>query len=209
MVSGAQFVTTTSRIEMQMLSVQCWAMEKRANLIPTHPFRNGGVALGSAYFGSGSSSSPIILDDLGCGGSEHSIFDCNHREFGTHNCGHGEDAGVICTLNGKIRLSGNSSASYYKGRVEIFLNNRWGTVCDDSFDNEDAMVVCHMLGFKRSGAVAKSSAYFGEGSSSLPIQLDDVSCSGTEQSIVDCTHSAIGTHNCGHGEDASVICQLY
>ncbi|XP_052788645.1 scavenger receptor cysteine-rich domain superfamily protein-like [Mya arenaria] len=131
-----------------------------------------------------------------------------------HNCAGTDEQTNICNSfncyakDGKIRLSGNSSASYYKGRVEIFLNNRWGTVCDDSFDNEDAMVVCHMLGFKRSGAVAKSSAYFGEGSSSLPIQLDDVSCSGTEQSIVDCTHSAIGTHNCGHGEDASVICQL-
>ncbi len=39
----------------------------------------------------------IWLDDLGCAGTETSIFDCPHGGVGMHNCGHSEDAGVVCT----------------------------------------------------------------------------------------------------------------
>ena len=48
-------------------------------------------------------------------------------------------------------------------------------------------------------------ARFGEGTG--PIFLDDVTCSGTESSLLDCTHSGIGVHDCSHHEDASVRCQ--
>ena len=43
------------------------------------------------------------------------------------------------------------------GRLEIFLHERWGTVCDDSFGIEDAHVACRHLGFVE-GANAYSSA---------------------------------------------------
>lgn len=100
---------------------------------------------------------------------------------------------------GLIRLE-NGGSTY--GRVELFYNGAWGTVCDDSWDSNDAYVACRMLGL--SGGTPKSSAYYGQGSGS--IWLDDLQCSGSESSLFACIHPAVGSHNCGHGEDAGVIC---
>ena len=54
-------------------------------------------------------------------------------------------------------------------------------------------------------AIGYSDAYFGEGTGT--IELDDVNCYGTESTLLDCTHSTIGTSNCVHSEDAGVKCQ--
>ncbi len=47
---------------------------------------------------------------------------------------------------------------------------------------------------------------FGLGADPQPILLDDVACTGSESSLVDCGHQPIGTHNCGHTEDCGVTC---
>ena len=48
-----------------------------------------------AHFGEG--MGPIVLDDLHCKGNESSLLECPHGGVGEHNCGHAEDAGVICS----------------------------------------------------------------------------------------------------------------
>ena len=46
----------------------------------------------------------------------------------------------------QVRLSGNNRPPN-AGRLEVYYNGVWGTVCDDHFDNTDAQVACYMLGF--------------------------------------------------------------
>ncbi|KAM9346054.1 uncharacterized protein ABDE67_012667 [Symphorus nematophorus] len=151
----------------------------------------------SAHFGEGTGK--IWLDDVTCSGSERALTKCQHRRFGTHNCNHGEDAGVVCSGD-QIRLAGSDRCT---GRVEIYHKNAWGTVCDDSWDLDDAKVVCRQLGCGTALA-APQSAHFGEGTGQ--IWLDDVACSGSERSLAECQHNTFGTNNCGHGEDAGVVC---
>uniref|UniRef100_A0A8C3PLE9 Macrophage receptor with collagenous structure n=1 Tax=Calidris pygmaea TaxID=425635 RepID=A0A8C3PLE9_9CHAR len=87
-----------------------------------------------------------------------------------------------------------------RGRVEIFYNGAWGTICDDGWSTQDATVVCRMLGYSR--AISAFTATPGSGQ----IWLDDVNCSGSEASIFDCQKPGWGVHNCSHNEDAGVEC---
>ena len=53
-------------------------------------------------------------------------------------------------VTGDLRLAGTGSSSM-QGRVELCNNNQWGTVCDDSWGDQDAQVVCTQLGYSSSG----------------------------------------------------------
>ena len=108
---------------------------------------------------------------------------------------------VVCTY-GDIRLVNGSNN--YEGRVEVCVNNRWGTVCDDEWGISDAEVVCRQLGYNLTSAY--HGAHFGQGTG--PIWLDNVQCTGSESRLVNCTNRGIGIHNCKHHEDAGVACHL-
>uniref|UniRef100_A0A3P8N682 Uncharacterized protein n=1 Tax=Astatotilapia calliptera TaxID=8154 RepID=A0A3P8N682_ASTCA len=153
----------------------------------------------SAHFGAGTGQ--IWLDDVACSGKEGSLTECQHGGFGVNTCKHGEDAGVICSAVPMI-LTGSGS-SRCSGRVEIYHNNIRGTVCDNGWDLNDAEVVCRQLNCG-TALEAPHSAHFGAGTGQ--IWLDNVGCSGTETSLTKCRHSGFGSHRCGHGQDAGVIC---
>ena len=100
-----------------------------------------------------------------------------------------------------LRLVGGSNAM--EGRVEVYYNGEWGTVCRDFWDLRDAIVVCRQLGYTT--AVRRSiDAEFGEGTGR--IWLDNVHCSGTESTLSSCNANAWGNNNCYHTWDAGVVC---
>ena len=93
-----------------------------------------------------------------------------------------------------------------QGRVEVYHNGAWGTVCDDFWSSDDAEVVCKQLGYQTEGAIAFGRATFGQGTGS--IILDNLNCNGNESNIFDCPHNGETIHNCGHDEDAGVFCPI-
>ena len=51
--------------------------------------------------------------------------------------------------HGDVQLVGGTSQ--YEGRVEVCINNAWGTVCHNNWSNPDATVVCKQLGYATTG----------------------------------------------------------
>ncbi|XP_025103164.1 uncharacterized protein LOC112569537 [Pomacea canaliculata] len=104
--------------------------------------------------------------------------------------------------SGTIRLVNGDRP--WKGRVEVFQNLIWGTVCDDNFTVSAAAVVCRMLGINVVTPAVHEASFYGQGS--LPILLDDVICSGNESSLSECRHNPVGENDCNHQEDVGVDC---
>ena len=114
------------------------------------------------------------MDDVQCTSSASQLLECYSRPILTHNCLHSADAGVrcegklynwfpnfvdiyfICHLfiapckTGQLRLAGGNIPN--EGRVEMCLENVWGTVCTGSWGRADAAVVCRQLGYSTQGA---------------------------------------------------------
>ena len=119
-----------------------------------------------------------------------------------------------------------TDSKFSSGRLEIYINGWWGTICDDHFDQTDANVACKLLGFSRATAYRSSASggykrmrifvtsnslnslycicRFNSGSG--PIWLDDLQCTASDTRLISCSHRAVGTHNCGHSEDIAVYC---
>ncbi|EDV19642.1 uncharacterized protein TRIADDRAFT_61895 [Trichoplax adhaerens] len=146
----------------------------------------------------------------GCTGNETSIVSCSHSGWGAPGtCQHSDDAAISCSQSivgiedGDIHLVGGFES--WEGRIEIFHNGIWGTVCDDYFNLFAANVVCRQLNYPLGAESVQGNAYYGQGFGK--IWLDDVTCSGSENRLTQCRYRNWGSNNCGHSEDVGVTCR--
>ncbi|KAH0623147.1 hypothetical protein JD844_031154 [Phrynosoma platyrhinos] len=101
-----------------------------------------------------------------------------------------------------LRLAGQKR-KHNEGRVEIFYNSEWGTVCDDDFSIHAAHVVCRELGYIEAVSWLPGSKYGkGEGR----IWMDNVYCTGRETTLAQCRSNGWGVSDCKHTEDVGVVC---
>ncbi|KAM8795483.1 LOW QUALITY PROTEIN: scavenger receptor cysteine-rich type 1 protein M130-like [Eudromia elegans] len=137
-----------------------------------------GVAVnftGSAHHGEGSGQ--IWLDDVNCSGDEVALWDCPARPWGQHNCRHKEDAGVICSEFMALRLENSDGCS---GRLQVFYNGTWGSVCSDWMLTHTASIVCKQLGCGDEGSIETPEQ---KGKISGTAWLDRVECDPTQRRV--------------------------
>ena len=118
--------------------------------------------------------------------------------------------GVPTIEDGKLRLVDGQVP--HEGRLEIFHDGEWGTICDDYWSKVEADLACKLLGYP-TGSVEDAGrfreAFFGRGTG--PIVLDNMSCSGNEPGLLQCPRVgglAVREHNCSHKEDVGVRCNI-
>ncbi|XP_071805998.1 neurotrypsin-like [Asterias amurensis] len=151
---------------------------------------------GSFY---GATELPIVMDRVACNGTELYLRKCSYLCKENSPCT--STAGLICNPRGVVRLVGGPTKT--SGRVEIYVDGKWGAICDTEWDITDAEVICKQLGY-RGAKQAKSGAFFGQGSG--PNLIDGVKCDGSEAKITDCPSHCWEKPKCNNTETAGVIC---
>lgn len=111
---------------------------------------------------------------------------------------------------GTVRLVEGSGP--HEGLVEIRFQGRWGTVCNNGWDLNDAMVVCHQLGYP-TAVQAFDQSELGSGSGSgfnsienAIIWLDNVGCMGFEANLTQCRSTNPLRQYCADNQQAGVKC---
>ena len=112
------------------------------------------------------------------------------------------------------------------GRVEVCINNAWGTVCNNHYGTREATVICRQLGFDTLSeykmicacvyscncnhmniiidivSIKRASTAFGVGTG--PIFLDNLACNSDDSNLLECPHNTL--HQCQHSDEAGVQC---
>ncbi len=125
-----------------------------------------------------------------------------------------DDTGELRLVDG-TRTTGDGHLC--EGRLEIYINGRWGTICDDYWNDEEADVACRQLGFAGGSVVDASrfnagsgrrAGFFPAGDDGQPTWLDDVRCNGSESDLLECRHrrSESGRVGCRRYEDVGIRC---
>ncbi|KAI4880852.1 hypothetical protein NFI96_003127, partial [Prochilodus magdalenae] len=149
-------------------------------------------------------SAPNWLDNVKCRTHDSTLWHCPSSPWNLNNCDNrNEVAYITCSEHLPLRLSGgNGSCS---GRLEVYHEAKWGSVCDDLWDIREAQVVCRQLGCGMALS-ADGSSVFGAGSG--PVWLNRVKCRGNETHLWDCPHSLKDHTDCSHRHHAGVTCAV-
>merc|ERR1711971_606245 len=148
------------------------------------------------------------VHDFQCKNNAQCI-DINYVCDGQSHCSDGSDENrELCSRPFDIKLVGGSDER--TGRVAIRHRGIWGTICDDHFGDNEAKVVCRMLGFPTADANVLNTFtdHHGKGPIWIALKKED-GCDGNESHLDQCKQSYLWEHDytCNHIEDAVVTCQ--
>ncbi|RXN37805.1 scavenger receptor cysteine-rich type 1 M130-like protein [Labeo rohita] len=146
-------------------------------------------------------TAPNWLDKVTCRPLDSNLWQCPSSPWGQNHCNNDEVAKITCSEHLPLRLSGGEGQC--SGRLEVYHNAVWGSVCDDQWDISDAQVVCRQLGC---GAAlrADGNSVFGAGEG--VVWMNRVECRGNEIHLWDCPLSLKNHTDCSHKEHAGLAC---
>ncbi|XP_042592613.1 scavenger receptor cysteine-rich type 1 protein M130-like, partial [Cyprinus carpio] len=166
------------------------------------------------------------LDKLNCRRHDSTLWQCPSSAWGQNVCDN-EVAKITCSEvqtreSPQSRLTCSTSPSPYQrrcsnhvplrlrgekgrcsGRLEVYHNTVWGSVCDDQWDISDAQVVCRQLGC---GAALRADGNSTFGSGEGVVWMNKVECRGNEIHLWDCPLSLNNHTDCSHKEHAGLTC---
>ena len=148
------------------------------------------------------------VHDFQCKNNAQCI-DINYVCDGQSHCSDGSDERrELCSRPFEIKLVGGFDEK--TGRVTIKHRGIWGTICDDNFGDNEAKVVCRMLGLPTADAKVLNTFtdHHGKGPIWIALKKED-GCDGNEPHLDQCKQSYLWEHDytCNHSEDAVVTCQ--
>ncbi|XP_016061808.1 PREDICTED: scavenger receptor cysteine-rich domain-containing protein SCART1-like [Miniopterus natalensis] len=156
-------------------------------------------ALGAAHFGAGAGR--IWMDELGCKGNESALWQCPSQGWGQHDCGHKEDAGVLCSESVALRLHGGTR--HCTGWLEVFYNGTWGAVCSNSLKDISLSIICKQLGCGEQAWLENRPVHSGPGIS----WVDNIECRRLQSSTLwQCPSAPWHPRSCAHGEVVWITC---
>ena len=119
-------------------------------------------------------------------------------DFMTNN----KNFAVILRALVPVRLNGADID--YGGRVEVFYRGRWGKICPNEWDLNDAKVICKQLGFKVALAEFVGSDVKDE---EIPFMMSKVSCTGDESDLASCKRADGEYDECIDYKGAQAMCE--
>ena len=167
----------------------------------------------------GEPGSLVAMADVSCKGGELDILECSYSSPQASCLGHEKDAIVFCGMNsdtgfeeGATRLVSAEGAPSLNGigRLEVFHDAAWGTVCKSGFTSGAASVACKSMGYNSarvSGALSSCRNISGLNyCGDIAPSISEVSCSGQEANILECARESGDDVFCAAEESAVIHC---
>ncbi|CAI8018658.1 Neurotrypsin [Geodia barretti] len=183
-----------------VVSDTAWTIED-TNTVCRQLGRNGITSTDSDY----STDLPVVMSNVMCVGTESRLIDCPYTTGGS-----GSPVSLGCTYfapcaHGDVRLTNGQSEN--EGRLEICNSfSVWGTVCNKHWTQAVSKVACHSFGYGYEEGSYHTYSTFNRIPATFAIAADYVRCSGSENSLRECTYFSHSFSECSHNDDIGIIC---
>ncbi|XP_060677692.1 scavenger receptor cysteine-rich type 1 protein M130-like [Hemiscyllium ocellatum] len=148
-------------------------------------------------------SGPIWLKDVKCSGNESLLWECPSAQLGQQgDCSHKEDVRIVCLDHKEIRLVNGKHRC--QGRMEVFYNGTWGTVCLENPDVQSAELICKDFDCGALLSIDFDDQSFGTGAG--PVWLEGLECLSHRSAVWQCQADPWGRCSSRQLENAGVFC---